>query len=258
MKFRLEDIQKIFSKNISVNLITKKLISCNSETDDYLNKAIEYMKKRNFDVLGYKENNIVEQYITINREIKPIKPSDIVAETTPIIDVLYLMSKKKRLFVMRGNRIEGIVTRGDLQKAPVFLLFFGIITIFEIKCNQLIEKIHTQESWKKKLNNNSLKKAENFFEELIIKSEDITLLECLYLKDKFEILLKTQEFLDLLKTININSDESAESFLTEIREFRNNLAHPRDILIGTTWDLIINMIEKIEKLSKAIEKYIEI
>ena len=123
MKLKLKDLHKMFNQNITVDYIAEKLICCNKSVEDYKEKAQVYMKKRKFDILGLKENRLTLNYITIDGDERNIEITDLTAKTTPIIAILHMMHDKSRLFILEGNKVEGIVTRGDLLKAPGLLLF---------------------------------------------------------------------------------------------------------------------------------------
>lgn len=257
MKFKFKDLRGIFEREINVKYIAEELIYCDNKDVDFLNMALDVMKKRHFDILGFKENGIITKYITKEGEIKRIEITEVIADSTPIINVLFLMKDTSRLFILEGNKINGIVTRADLQKAPVLLLFFGLITLFELQCTQFIRIYYIQDSWKQKLNETRLNYAKNILKQRKERNEDINLLDCLQFCDKVDLVLTIHDFLDLLHSVDINSKKKGESFLDEAQKLRDKLAHAQDIRRGTSWVKIIYIIEKLDKLSQKIEEFLE-
>ena len=60
---------------------------------------------------------------------------------TPLVDVVSGLNRHPRLFVSVFGRVGGILTRSDLQKAPVRMWLFGMVTILEVGFVQLIESM---------------------------------------------------------------------------------------------------------------------
>ncbi len=257
MKLKLKHLHQMFKQDITVDYIAERLICCSKSVEDYKEKAKIYMKKRDFDILGLKENGITLMYITIEGEERNIEIIDIVDTSTPIIDILHLMRDKSRLFILEGNKVECIVTRGDLLKAPGLLLFFGLIILFETQCTYLIESFYSNNSWQKKISNGRLNKAKELLDQRKVANENLSLIDCIQFCDKTDINLKNQNFLDILKDIGIDSVAKGNDLFKRARILRNNLAHGQDIRSGTSWEELIDTIEKIEELNKIIEVYLE-
>lgn len=81
-----------------------------------------------------------------------------IAESTPLLDVLPILRDNQRIFVLERNQVTGIVTRGDLQKAPIRMLLFGLISLFEMNLQKIIRIYYPYESWENLL---SKKRIEN-------------------------------------------------------------------------------------------------
>ncbi|MBD3212112.1 MAG: hypothetical protein GF311_05825 [Candidatus Lokiarchaeota archaeon] len=63
MKLEIQDLKHLFEKEICVRYIYENLISCDSSQENYKKKAISYMIDKDFDLLGFKENDKIDKYI---------------------------------------------------------------------------------------------------------------------------------------------------------------------------------------------------
>jgi predicted transcriptional regulator len=57
---------------------------------------------------------------------KPIGPPLLLAGGTSLLEAYPLFKEEAFLFLLQGNRVEGIVTRGDFQRAPFRMYLFGV------------------------------------------------------------------------------------------------------------------------------------
>lgn len=252
MRLEIQDLKKLFENEISVKYISEEIISFDSSIEDNKQNAIALMKKRDFDILGFKENGRISYYIDKQGNIRPIKVEDIVSEVTPLSEVMTLLSQKKRLFVLRKNIITGIITRADLQKTPVFLFLFGILSIFEVLCTELIRNCYIGDDWETSTEF-SLIGAKKTFKKLKEKNEELELLDCTYLSTKLDVLSNTEVFHDLLNEIGKKSEEDKDCFIKDVNDLRNSVFHPRDYLKEKNWKVINDIYVKIELLIKKFE-----
>jgi len=77
---------------------------------------------------------------TCNDHGRWIEPTEIVSSTTPLIGLLPIMKNRDHLFVLDGARLESIVTSADLQKPPVRMLLFGLVSLFDMFLLALVEE----------------------------------------------------------------------------------------------------------------------
>ena len=79
---------------------------------------------------------------------------------SPLADVVFGLAKSPRLFVRVLGTVGGIITMSDLQKPPVRMWLFGMITLIEIRISRLIEQMCPGDSWKQHVSEGRLQKAE--------------------------------------------------------------------------------------------------
>ncbi len=180
------------------------------------------------------------------------KPADLVSNTTPLIQVLNLFRDKNRLFILEGNTITNLVTMADLQKPPVRMLLFGIISLMEMHLLHLVKSFYPGNSWEEKISENRLLETKKLYGSRKERNEEISLMDCLQLSDKKTLIVKHKELRGLLQ---FDSRAQGEKFFDEIVSLRNKLAHAQDIVTGTTWRNIIDLIEQSEQLLKICESY---
>ena len=71
-----------------------------------------------------------------------------------------MIEQKKRCFILENGVIRKIVTRSDLQKPPVLVDLFGLISILEMFCNEMIKFNYLKDSWKNEIKKRRLRNPE--------------------------------------------------------------------------------------------------
>lgn len=256
MKFETKQLFNKFQKIFTAEYIASDLKSCNRKSPQYREESFAYMEKMRYDVLGLKENDKITKYITRDGKEQDIENSEIIEEILPIKDTLNLMKDKERLFIIKENQIKKIITIADLYKPPIILFLFGFVTIFEILCMELIKIYYPNESFLDKLSYRRRKLAKKLYKRLVKENKDIDLMYCLEFCDKTTLIKKKEDFKQLFLKTGIKSKRERDKFLNNAQELRNALAHARLEIFGKTWREIVDIIEKIDKLSDIMEEYL--
>ena len=116
--------------------------------------------------------------------------------------------------VVKGDKIQGIVTRGDLHKLPVRVVAFAFVTHLEMVLAEVIERKWPDEAWCGRLNAKRLEKAEKEQDKRVAGRAEISLLECTQFCDKREL---------VRKAYNLKGQFTRD--LKDIECLRNSLAH---------------------------------
>ncbi len=222
----------------SVGISNKRWTCIKIENIDIENYK-EIMSKYRFDVLPIQSaENTSEyfitakpnQYETILR--KEITHEDILSYDSSIREVIKTFAKEKRsfYFLTYRNKINGLITVGNLNCRLVQVFLFGLICEIErllcklietnVDHDELIEYLIT-----KSVSDKNIKQAlENYEKQKSIEMEN-TILEHLYF----------QAFLDISYQFNLHSNLKYESNkwkeFNEIKVIRNLVAHPAKSLI---------------------------
>jgi hypothetical protein len=175
-----------------------------------------------------------------------MKGEHLISDSTPLYDLLAILREKEHVFVRVASAIKGIVTRADLNKPPVRVYLFGLVSLLEMHLQFWVRRAYGEESWKKKLKKDRLDAAEKLQAERRGRNEQITVLDCLQFCDKRELLLAKS---DLRIKLGLGNKKQAESLLKKAEDLRNRLAHSQqDLVQGSSWKAQIEIIEKIEEL----------
>lgn len=248
---RFSSLRKIFSDNITAKNIYEPILCCplNSNGHD----AKEALRIRGFDVAGVKntENGEVIGYIqagdlgdeNIEKYVRKINSDLLVSDSTPIADIFSILTEIDYSFVISGKNISGIITKADINKPPVRIYLFGIISLFEMHLSAWVNHYFPDDSWLVSVPEKRIQGAKKIFEQRKSNNQELSLLECMQFCDKRDLLLKSPEF---MKDFDF-SRRNFESFVKNLEEIRNNLAHSNYSIIETIeWSRLIEIISRAE------------
>ena len=89
--------------------------------------------------------------------------------------------------------VGGLITRQDLEKPPVRMWLFGMITLLEMRTTRLIEIHLPNENWREALSASRIEKAEQLRDERKRRGQDVGLIDCLQITDKGQIIAKNAD-----------------------------------------------------------------
>jgi hypothetical protein len=250
----LTTLKKIYSNNLSVTLIAENLISCSIEDETETIKA--KMEELDFDYFGVESNGKMIGYImkqelvdqSLSNYVHYFAMEDLVSESTSLIDLLQILKAKHPVFILEKNQVRKLITVADLQKQPIRMLVFGLISLLEMELVQLIKNSNPDEEWKSCLSEGRMAKVYQVYETRKEKNEGLGLIECLQLSDKGTIIKKTPH---LLKQLGFVSKSDADRFFSSIEELRNNTAHSQEYVYEDFNEFLEN-IYRVEKILNLI------
>ena len=252
-----QSLRSLFEKNITVNSISEALDTCNVR--DCAQQIKDQMVLRDYDVIGVEENGMVIGYALrddlgegpCKEYFRNFSPSELVSDSTPLLQTLFIFKNTERLFIIEGNRITKVVTLADLQKPPIRMLLFGIISLLEMHLYRIINSYFHDDTWKKHLSVKRIHLAEELFLQRKARNEAIQLSDCLQLCDKRDIVLSEPSLSGLL---GIVSKSKGKDFFKKLETLRNNLAHSQDLNTLNSWNEMFSLIEQMEKILEECEK----
>ena len=259
---RMSDLRNLFETGITANSIQEPLKSCFYK--DSALKVQAELKRLDFDIAGIRssEDQPIREFIRTTslqsgncEEIAEcIKADDIIAESTPLTEVLSGLKDRTYFFILNGRQISGIITRADLQKPPVRILIFGMISLLEMHLTFLVRTYFPDEKWHRVLKGKRKEDAESLLEKRKKRNEAIDLTDCLQFADKRDLVLASKEMQD---HFGFETKAKAKSVLERIEKIRNNLAHSQDIVSGTTWEKLIEDVQKVERMLQRSDEIVE-
>ena len=259
---RMSDLRSLFETGITANSIQEPLKYC-----FYGEPALKVqaeLRRLDFDIAGIrssKDQPILEFVRTASLQngnceevAESIKAADIIAESTPLIEVLNGLRDRTYFFILNGRQISGIITRADLQKPPVRILIFGIISLLEMHLTFLVRTHFPDEKWRDVLKPKRIENAETILQNRKERNEEIDLTDCLQFADKRDLVLASREMRDHL---GLESKKGTQSVLRNIEKIRDKLAHSQDIVSGTTWEELIDVVQKVEWMLQRSDDIVE-
>ena len=154
------------------------------------------------------------------------------------------------LFVTVMDQVWGIATRGDLQKTPVRMWLFGLVSLLEMQFLRIIRATYPSEQWKPLLSEGRLSQAAAIMDDRLRRNEAIDLADCLQFADKRTIVAKSEA---LRGALGSTSRTRADEVLGELENLRNDVAHAQDVLAGR-WPRIVDLARDAEELLRCAER----
>src|SRR5687768_5175836 len=106
-------------------------------------------RENRVDVIGVRTKGVVRGWIGSDQlpegqaitDGNPFDPASLIADSTPLNEVVCLLNSQPRLFVRAFGQISGVISRGAIEKPPLRMWLFGLITISEQRVTRLIDQL---------------------------------------------------------------------------------------------------------------------
>lgn len=257
LKSSFHDLREVFDRSVSVRYVAEPFITFDAQNSAH--DILAFMKSRDFDIVGVRQHGTVVGYVhqadlqegTLERYVKTFDEQFLIEDWKPLLKVLELLTKTSHIFVVVMGEVIGIVTKGDLQKAPVRMWLFGVLSLLEMQFLRLIRTMYPQNSWKSIISEVRLKSAEKVLSDRKSRNEAIDLADCLQWADKREIVLDS-DF--LREKLGFSSKKKGEELLKKLEYLRNELAHAQDIITGR-WPELFEFARQAEELLITCENF---
>ena len=218
-------------------------------------EARKFMENRDWDVLGLTEGqeNCLRIVAYVHREDlaggvcgdyqREFGIDTLVSWYAPIRHCLPRLCQQEWLFVLGRDGVEGIVTLADLQKQPVRMMLFSIVSLLEMALLRLIRKRYPNEEWRDLLSEDRIEGVKRLFDQRKDKGQQIDLADCLQICDKSTILLRAE---GLCGVWGFSSKRRANEFFDDLQTLRDNLAHSQDPTCGDDWQGVLSIVQEAE------------
>lgn len=243
----------LFTRAFTAKDLAEPLLSLDMNCP--LEEAQEIMNRQSLRVVGLRENGEVCGYMryaettlgpgTCREHVRKFRPGQIIRDDTSLAEIIEVLTRQEYAFVAVFGMIGGYVSRGHLNSPVTRMWLFGIITLFEMRLVRLIEKYFPNESWHPAVPAARLEKAIALQQERSRRYQQSTLVDCLQLSDKGQVILEHPLGLKLL---DIRSKAAAKQMIKNIESLRNNLAHGQDI-VRYDWASIAGIAGRVEEAS---------
>jgi hypothetical protein len=229
-------LRRLFLEGFTAADVAEPLVSFDAERPSAHVRGL--LEARGFDLVGVRRDGLVRGYaareeLTSGRcgdHLRPFGPDDLVASTASLQGVIRSLDVNRRCFVTQLDEVSAIVTLEDLEKPPVRMFLFGMITLFEVIATRTIAERFPEDSWEPLVPPGRLEKARLLQAERARRGRPTALLDCLQLSDRGQLLVGLPGFLERLRPLGLDSRKAALRALKELEALRNDLAHAQDII----------------------------
>jgi len=270
IKSSLDDLNEIISKDFKLKHIAEKLYCMDSF--EMIENVRQEMDNRNFDAIGVCENGQICGYFEKSELTENKRPlgdykkniESVLCDNIPLNEALEKLQHDERIFVKDDKGTYSIITRGDLQKLPIRMWLFALISLLEMHLTYIIINQYPKDSWndylkdKKGKNYIELEQARKLFEKRKKSNTELNLIDCLSLFGKYRVLYRAKKTEKLLKVKGKEFNNNMRVF----NKLRNNLAHSYDDIfhVGTKrleTKKLADLIKWAKKIIKTSECFIK-
>lgn len=243
-------LHRLFFEGFSAMDLAEPLLSFDAGTK--APEARQVLLTKGFDLAGIRMDGLVCGYarrdeLTAGRcgdHCVPFHPEDdLLPETASLVDVVRSLAINRQCFITILGQPAAIITLDDLEKPPMRMFLFGIITISEMVMTDILRNKYSDNHWQALLSANRLDKARELQKIREMHGHQVDLIDCLQFGDKGWILSYDENF---RQSMGYSSRREIREALKELEHLRNNLAHTQAI-IPTGWQRIITLCTRMER-----------
>jgi len=249
---QVDSLVRLFTGGFSAAQIAEPLRSFEAAMP--AKEIADLMRERGLGVVGLRHEGLVTGFFEIPEDprgvcadhLRPFGDARVLHDSAPLDEVIQALDREPRIFVRGFWQIAGVITRYELQKAPVRMWLFGMLTLIEMRMTSQIEELYPQESWSEFLSEARMDSARKLLAERQRRNQDLSILDCLQFSDKAQIFARSKELRD---TTRYTSRKQLEKVAKILQRLRNNLAHSQDI-ITTDWEAIVDLSTSMRQILK--------
>jgi hypothetical protein len=243
-------LKKLFLEGFSVMDIAEPLASF--DHDRPAREVHTFMEERSVHVVGVRRNGHVQGYAlhedldggSCGEAMHRFRADEIVENSASLFETIRTLHEHNRCFVSYLGEVSAVVNPGDLEKPPVRMWLFGMITIVEVKLVEEIRRRFPDDSWQQHLSAGRLAKTQELVRERQRRKLPADPLECLQLTDKAAILMQDE---DARREMDFESMRTGKRLIKALGSLRNHLAHTQRF-IATDWETVILLALRMEHI----------
>lgn len=260
---RLSELRALFAAGVQARAILEPLQCCPADAPALEMKRI--LEEKGFDVAGVqaKPDGPVIGYVVkdqlqgqrTSEHLLPLHAEHLVSDSTPLSEALSTLRSREHVFVVVAAGVKGILTRADLNKPPVRIYLFGLVSLLEMHLRYWVKATYEGESWQQALKPSRLEAAQKLQEARRKRNTEISLLACLQFSDLRDLVLEVEE---LRTKLGLGSKTKAKEWLEDAEELRNRLAHSQDDLVeGKSWEHLIDLVGMLDAAVSCSDQAVE-
>jgi hypothetical protein len=160
------------------------------------------------------------------RQARPIDVTLLVSSDLGLADGISRLRAHPYYFVLQRDKLQGIVTRADLQRPAVGMVLFSLILTSEAAANVIIERC-LGSAWVDRLAAGQRARVNEIFNQRLRTNTEVTMLECLMLHDRLQLLGKCDR---VVQELGFASAKQFKTWKERLVNLRDNLAHAGGLL----------------------------
>ena len=142
-------LRRLFLEGFSAMDVAEPLVSFDEGASATEVKG--FMQTKAFDLVGVRRDGLIEGYVrqedltsgTCGDHFRPFTPDDdLIPDTANLIDVVKSLAINQQCFVTILDRVGAIITMTDLEKPPMRMFLFGMITMIEMMMTEILRMAH--------------------------------------------------------------------------------------------------------------------
>ena len=257
LRTSVEDLRRIFERCITVRDIAEPFASFDAHRP--CAEVRQFMDAKGYDVIGVRSEGLVESFALrvelsagqLGDHARPIPSEILLSDSNALLSAFEILRTRPWVLVSILGGVWGFISLADLQKAPVRMWLFGLISLAEMHTLQLVRDFFPQEEWiaANLLPPARMADARRLFEKRRRKGNETDLTDCLQLCDRATILKKRR---GVFAELGFDSNAKAESFFSKFEDLRNALAHSQDI-VTNRWPGLADLAIGVERFLRACE-----
>lgn len=241
-------LQRVFQRAFSAQDLAQPLLSFDETAPAEHVRTV--MEKRHASVAGIRAEGVMVGYVETGGlaegpcrgAARPIEPAQVVADATPLAEIVLQLRDRPWLFVSSIGQVAGLIRRDDFQQAPARMWLFGMVTLLEMRFSGMIQQHLPGDAWRSSLSEGRLHKAETMWADRQRRNQEVTLVDCLQWSDKIEIIADSDPIRGLTR---FESKRQIRDVGKQLERLRNNLAHSQDI-VTDGWETIVALAENLD------------
>jgi hypothetical protein len=243
-------MRRLLNEGIPAAYIAEALPSFDAEHD--ASEVRAFMHENDLDVVGIRSRGSVAGYALRDSLVKgacgdhlrPFGRKQTVFADAPLSRVIDALARYDHCFVSVLGAVGAVIGREDLQKPPVRMWLFGMITILEMFFARAVEELYPGGSWEKEVTPARLGKAKELCEERRKRGRHAKLFDCLQLSDKARVFLRDPA---ARKDFGFETAREGKRAIKALESLRNNLAHAQDI-VSYDWEAIVLISVRVNRI----------
>ena len=247
-------LRRIFLHGFSVMDVAEPL--CSFDDTRPAGAVREYLETMAFDLVGVRRDGRVAGYASreeifdgeLGGYLHEFEADDLVSAESSLAETIQSLHANGRCLVSSLGSVGYIVTFDDLEKPPVRMWLFGMVTILEMVMSSRLKEEFPHDSWTTALSPERVARARQLWTERLRRGRECELSDCLQFADKATVLLKTP---GRAAALGFKSKRKADEAFAEFQALRNSLAHTQEI-ISSDWQAVVRLAGSLELLLGAV------